>query len=59
MTAPDVFLSYCREDQATARRFAEGLEAPWPKTSVVSRRVCGDATYVTAVCAVWDEAAPA
>ncbi len=23
---PDVFLSYCREDQAIARRFAEGLE---------------------------------
>ena len=23
---PDIFLSYCREDQAIARRFAEGLE---------------------------------
>jgi TolB-like protein len=26
-TAPDIFLSYSREDQATARRFAEALQA--------------------------------
>jgi TolB-like protein len=26
-TSPDIFLSYGREDEATARRFAEGLEA--------------------------------
>jgi hypothetical protein len=24
---PDIFLSYSREDQATAQRFAEGFEA--------------------------------
>jgi TolB-like protein len=27
MTSPDIFLSYSREDQATARRFAQALEA--------------------------------
>jgi TolB-like protein/Tfp pilus assembly protein PilF len=26
MSSPDIFLSYAREDQATARRFAEGFE---------------------------------
>ncbi len=26
MTSPDIFLSYSREDQATARRYAEALQ---------------------------------